>query len=153
MVSTPTNIGYSLFQALPAELVYEINLMARDVYGDERKRLMRSVRQMKRLKCWKSNPVLGEWFDEKAFWVGVAMNEPIGAEEEKVAEVWRAEVADRQRREEEEYDWAELEREAAEWEEEFDAEEEEFARLMTEFNEEEEKLAMLMAQVEMIMNE
>ena len=44
MVSTPTNMGYSLFQALPEELVYEINLMAREVYSDERKRLMRSVR-------------------------------------------------------------------------------------------------------------
>ena len=31
------NMGYSLFQALPDELVYEINLMARDVYSDERK--------------------------------------------------------------------------------------------------------------------
>ena len=31
MMSTSTNTGYSLFQALPDELVYEINLMARDV--------------------------------------------------------------------------------------------------------------------------
>lgn len=44
MMSTPTNMGYSLFQALPDELVYEINLMARDMDSDERKRLMRSVR-------------------------------------------------------------------------------------------------------------
>lgn len=44
MMSTLTNMGYSLFQALPDELVYEINLMALDVYTDERKRLMRSVR-------------------------------------------------------------------------------------------------------------
>ena len=45
MVSTPTNMGYSLFQALPDELIYEINLMAQDLYSDERKRLMRSVRR------------------------------------------------------------------------------------------------------------
>jgi hypothetical protein len=44
MMSTPTNMGYSLFQALPDELVYEINLMARDMDSDERKTLMRSVR-------------------------------------------------------------------------------------------------------------
>jgi len=44
MMSTPTNMGYSLFQALPDELIYEINLMAREVDSDERKKLMRSVR-------------------------------------------------------------------------------------------------------------
>ena len=45
MMSTSTNTGYSLFQALPDELIYEINLMALDVYNEHRKRLMRSVRR------------------------------------------------------------------------------------------------------------
>ena len=41
---TVTNNEYSLFQTLPDELIYEIDLMARDLESDERKTLMRSVR-------------------------------------------------------------------------------------------------------------
>ena len=41
---TSTKKEYSLLQTLPDELIYEINLMARDVHSEQRKKLMRSVR-------------------------------------------------------------------------------------------------------------
>lgn len=43
MVFTTKN-EYSRLYMLPEELVYEINLMAREIYSDERKKLLRSVR-------------------------------------------------------------------------------------------------------------
>ena len=44
MMTTVTNNEYSFLQTLPDELIYEINLMTRDLESDERKKLMRSVR-------------------------------------------------------------------------------------------------------------